>query len=205
MTDHARVSGKMVAALFVQKNGCYYGDPEIDPWDEARDARKYSGPWHVVAHPPCARWCRLAESVEARLGARYKVGEDGGCFASALESVRRFGGVLEHPAETKAWDAFGLSNSMGSGWKRDLFSGGWVCEVSQRAYGHGARKLTWLYFCGSRPPPVLDWSRPPPIAIVGHDSKKPRHHPRLTGLENLSTPLGFRDVLLSLARGAISA
>ncbi len=80
----------MIAALFVQKNGVYFGLPNVDPWDEARAARKYDGPYPVVAHPPCARWCRLAGLVEARWG--HKRGEDGGCFASALANVRRWGG-----------------------------------------------------------------------------------------------------------------
>ena len=85
----------MIAALFVHKNGTYFGLPDVDPWDKARDARKYPGPHPVVAHPPCARWCRLAGLVEKRWG--HKKGDDGGCFESALGSVRRWGGVLEHP------------------------------------------------------------------------------------------------------------
>lgn len=80
----------MIAALFVQTNGAYFGLDDVDPWDEARDARKYAGPYPVVAHPPCSRWCRLAGLVEARWG--HKRGEDGGCFASALASVRKWGG-----------------------------------------------------------------------------------------------------------------
>lgn len=32
----------MVAALFVERDGAYYGLPDVDPWDEARDARTYA-------------------------------------------------------------------------------------------------------------------------------------------------------------------
>lgn len=53
----------MIAALYVERDGVYYGLPGVDPWDEERDARTYAGPWPVVAHPPCARWCRLAGLV----------------------------------------------------------------------------------------------------------------------------------------------
>ena len=86
----------MIAALFVAKGGCYFGLPDVDPWDEERDARLYPGPHPVICHPPCSRWCRLAGLVEARWG--HKRGEDGGCFASALASVRAWGGGLGTPS-----------------------------------------------------------------------------------------------------------
>lgn len=79
-----------IAALFVEKNGPYANLPDVDVWDESRDVRKYDGPFPVVAHPPCQRWGQLANMVEARYG--YTVGDDGGCFKSALESVRNWGG-----------------------------------------------------------------------------------------------------------------
>ena len=47
---------RQIAALYVEPAGCYIGQPGIDPWDEARDARQYAGPHPVVAHPPCQRW-----------------------------------------------------------------------------------------------------------------------------------------------------
>jgi len=42
----------MIAALYVQTGGSYYGLSDVDPWGEARDARLYAGPHPVVAHPP---------------------------------------------------------------------------------------------------------------------------------------------------------
>ena len=47
-----------VAALFVETGGAYFGVPGVDPWDEPRDARLYTGHLPVVAHPPCQRWGR---------------------------------------------------------------------------------------------------------------------------------------------------
>jgi len=145
------MSDATIAALYVQKGGCYFGLPGVDPWDEARDARLYAGPWPVVAHPPCARWCQLAGLVEARYPT-IKKGADGGTFAAALASVRQFGGVLEHPAFTAAWAAYDMQPPEAFGWTKEGFGPGWVCEVSQAAYGHRARKLTWLYYVGNPPP-----------------------------------------------------
>ena len=145
----------MIAALFVEEGGAYYGLEGVDPWPESRDARLYPGPWPVVAHPPCARWCKLAGLVESRY--RIKRHEDGGCFASALDSVRRWGGVLEHPAYSDAWWTFALPRPPTSGgWVRGI-DGGWSCHVEQGAYGHRAPKPTWLYAFGVTTLPTITW------------------------------------------------
>lgn len=194
----------MIAALFVAKDGCYVDLDGIDPWDEIRDARGYAGPHPVVAHPPCDRWCQMAPVNQARYG--HKVGEDGGCFAAALASVRRWGGVLEHPAVSLAWPAFDLPRppSVG-GWVRG-FCGGWSAHVEQRHYGHRARKATWLYAFGVEPLP-LKWGKgAAPEAWISAD--RPRAELAAAGIGQLSkreakaTPPSFRDLLISIARTA---
>jgi hypothetical protein len=154
----------VIAALYVQRGGVYYGLPDVDPWDEARDARLYAGPWPVVAHPPCARWCRLAGLVEAQWG--HKRGADGGCFAAAFAAVRAYGGVLEHPAYSDAFAAHDLpAPPTGGGWVRDI-SGGWACYVEQGRYGHPAKKATWLYYYGASAPPSLRWGHVPDTEVL---------------------------------------
>jgi hypothetical protein len=82
-----------------------------------------------------------------------------------LASVRRWGGVLEHPEASKAWAAHGLAAPPKSGgWVAADFEGGWTCCVEQGHYGHGARKATWLYWHNNmgfpfeyRQPPSLTW------------------------------------------------
>jgi hypothetical protein len=91
----------MIAALYVQTDGVYAGLPGVDLWDEARDARTYAGPHPVVAHPPCQRWGRFWHG-SPRKPHQHTLGDDDGCFAAALASVRRWGGVLEHPADSRA-------------------------------------------------------------------------------------------------------
>lgn len=186
-----------VAALFVERGGCYFGLPGVDPWDEKRDARKYPGPYPVVAHPPCSRWCQLAYINQKRYG--HKVGDDGGCFASAIDSVQRYGGVLEHPAFSYAWPAFGLPRPPRAGWQATW--GGWVCQVSQGAYGHRARKLTWLFYVGDKSPPSTLWDVPEPTAQVswcGNHGDSPL--PRIGKKAAAATPIPFRDLLLGMAR-----
>ena len=192
-----------VAALFVQKGGSYFGLDEVEPWDEARDARLYPGPHPVVAHPPCSRWCRLAGLVEARWG--HKRGEDGGCFASALASVRRWGGVLEHPAYSDAWAAHDIVAPVtGGGWFAADWCGGWSCYVEQGQYGHEAKKATWLYANGVELP-SLRWGLCVGRALVGqcrNHTAMSDERPRLDKRASAKTPAAFRDQLLDMARTA---
>jgi hypothetical protein len=198
----------LIAALYVETDGVYYGLPDVDPWDEARDARLYDGPWPVVAHPPCARWCRFAPGIQTKFG--YKVGDDGGCFEAALEAVYRFGGVLEHPAGSLAWDRFELPKPQSSfGWTDSLLGVGQSCYVEQGRYGHRARKATWLFAYGVDLLP-LRWGR-----RLDHEAgalkwgsylyKRAENHtrPRLSAAELPKTPVAFRDALLRLARSAL--
>jgi hypothetical protein len=191
----------VIAALYVERGGVYYGLEGVDPWDERRDARRYDGPWPVVAHPPCASWCQLASVNLARWGA--PIGADRGTFHHALEAVRRFGGVLEHPAYSLAFQRYGLPEPIRGHWRRSFFDAGWVTEVSQSAYGHPARKRTWLYFVGEAPF-ELDWSEPEVEIVVGAGihSGESLEAKRATPAEALTTPIPFRDVLLELARCA---
>ena len=190
----------MIAALYVETDGCYFNLPGVDPWDEARDARTYPGPHRVIAHPPCERWGAFAAVNFARWGGEHnRPGNDGGCFAAALGAVKRFGGVLEHPAKSRAFAAHGIPKPAGPGWRRTV--DGWVCEVWQSAYGHRANKATWLFYVGP-PPHELRWDRPRGTHQVGqHDQRgKAANKPTLGRKEARATPLAFRDELLKLAR-----
>jgi len=195
-----------VAALYVETGGCYFGLPGVDPWDAERDATKYAGPHPVVAHPPCARWCRLAGLVEARWG--YRRGEDGGMFASALAAVRRWGGVLEHPAYSDAWPAHGLNAPPTGGhcWVAADPVGGWTTYVEQGRYGHVAKKATWLYACGVDLPRLrwgseLDAESRAGVSWCGNQTSAFGTRPRV-GNRAAATPLEFREVLLRIARSA---
>jgi len=193
----------VIAALFVETNGAYFGLEGVDPWDVKRDAMEYDGPHPVVAHPPCSRWCRLAGLVEARWG--HKRGEDGGMFAHALDCVRRFGGVLEHPAYSDAWARYGLPKPpSGGGWVRGL-CGGWSCHVEQGCYGHVAKKATWLYAFGCDLP-SLRWGHNPDqksqalVSWCGNRVASGENRPRVGKAAAAATPPEFRAELIGMAR-----
>jgi len=200
----------MVAALYVETDGPYFGVPHVDPWDEDRDARGYAGPHPVVAHPPCQRWGRYWHG-STRKPHQFKLGDDGGCFAAALTAVRRWGGVLEHPADSHAWSWFNLNSPpREGGWIAADFEGGWTCCVYQGHYGHFAGKPTWLYAKGIALPD-LRWGpceqRLHPTALARYGYEKARRIGMMamvggrdkTKIRN-TTPDEFRDLLISMSR-----
>ena len=203
-----------VAALYVETDGTYWALRDVDPWDEQRDAKNYPGPYPVVAHPPCQRWGRFWHG-STRKPHRFLKGDDGGCFASALRVVRMWGGVIEHPADSHAWAAFGLPKPpRAGGWVGSDFAG-WTCCVYQGHYGHPSGKPTWLYVHGVDRDdlPELKWGKTEQrlpqwmvdrygyekarrigvVAMVGGKDK--------TRIRN-ATPPEFRDLLLRIARSA---
>jgi len=212
-----RAGDGVIAALYVEKNGVYANLDGVDPWNEARDARAYAGPWPVVAHPPCQRWGNFyaGSPLAIKQGKRKILGDDNGCFAAALASVRQWGGVLEHPAGSRAWTHFGLNKPPLSGaWVAADWQGGWTCRVEQGFYGHFARKPTWLlayhvdlpslqWGKGERrldPAIVERWGlkraiRLGEIGCVGGGGPRGDTH-------RIATPPAFRDLLLSIARTA---
>lgn len=205
---------RTIAALYVDARGCYSDLPGVEPWDEARDARRYAGPHPVVAHPPCQRWGKLWAGQPLfikRTGIRKVKGDDDGCFKAALAAVRRYGGVLEHPWGSHAWAHFGLNTPpREGGWITADFEGGWTCCVEQGRYGHYARKPTLLlaYRVALRD---LEWGigepRLDPTVIERMGLKRAKRlgevGARGGGTDSaprIGTPLPFRDLLISMAR-----
>lgn len=134
-------------------------------------------------------------------GEHNRPGNDRGLFSFALEMVRKNGGVLEHPAKSRAWAAHGLSRPIGAGWQKCI-DGGWVCEVWQSAYGHKAAKATWLY-CSGNPIPAR-WSRTPGTHQIGfHDQRgKALNKPTVSRFEANSTPEDFAMFLIEIAKAS---
>lgn len=177
-----------VAALYVDPLGPYPKMAGVDCWDETRDARTYSGPSPIVAHPPCGPWSRL------RAFCKHQPRD---CALIAVEQVRRWGGVLEHPQASTLWLACNLPLPGGL---PDEF-GGWSVELDQVSWGHRARKTTWLYVVGVGPSDVAVLRGGTPTHCVNSRNKH-------TALLELSaqgrrrTPPAFAEFLVGIARRA---
>lgn len=197
-----------VAALYVASRSIYHTIDGVECYDEQRDARTFGGPWPVVAHPPCARWCRLAGLVQHRYP-HLRAGEDGGIFAHALACVRRWGGVLEHPAYSRAWPAHGLRAPERGRWSDAGDGLGRVAWTWQGHYGHRASKATWLYVVSAAPLPDLVWERHRMASGVvswtrlrGDGTRYEDERPRLSARETKATPPAFAALLIEIARAA---
>ncbi len=154
----------MISVLFVAKNSVYKtltdssGQP-LDCWDEDRDALKWPGGNSIVAHPPCRLWCALSHLSTAPESERKLA-------FFAIESVRKWGGILEHPAHSKFWTAANLPRP---GHKDEY---GYCIEIPQYWFGHPADKETWLYFSG------VGWLGLPNIPIkLGEAPERFSHQP----------------------------
>lgn len=208
-----------IAALYVATGGPYFNLEGVKPYDEAEDARMYMGPWPVVAHSPCQRYGRFWKGQPGNIkkGKVERKGDDQGCFKSALFDVRRWGGVLEHPEGSHAWEMFGLSRPpRKGGWIKADNHGGWTCRVEQGQYGHYCPKGTWLYSVGVDPLPELRWGvHPvtddmfPPDVVAKHGIEYCRKAGLMAfkgGGKNsaprIHTPTEFRDLLIAMARSA---
>ena len=204
----------MISALYVQTNGCYFNLDGVDPWDEAKDAREYNGPYPVVAHPPCQRWGKFWAGQPLfikQTGIRKVKGDDNGCFEAALNSVRKWGGILEHPWQSHAWPHFNLEvPKRTGGWIKADECGGYTCCVEQGRYGHYARKPTLLYAVGTDLP-ELDWGKsemrldPSVVERMGLNRAKRLGEVAAKGggtnsTPRIHTPKAFQDLLINIVK-----
>lgn len=187
-----------VAALYVDRRGPYFGRADVDAWDLERDARLYEGSLPVVAHPPCGPWGRLRHMYR---------GSEHDCAPRAVEQVRRCGGVLEHPQLSRLWAACGLPYPGGFSFDGE----GFTIALDQCAWGHVARKPTWLYCVGIDPELVHRTRRTggTPTHWIGggrgREGKKRKTTPVPEGIkvcgaeQRRRTPPAFADWLIWLA------
>jgi len=190
---------RTVAVLYVDPRGPYPKMPGVDAWDERRDARGYAGPHPVVAHPPCGPWGSLKA---------YCHQQDATLAPHAIEQVRTWGGVLEHPARSGLWRELRLPRP---GELPDAF-GGVTVEVFQVDWGHVALKPTWLYLVGVSPAAIPRVPEREPTHWISGSRKKravpgaggvaPDHIKFCSNQQRRRTPTAFAEMLVGLARQA---
>lgn len=136
---------RLVSVLFARADSNYKAIPCVDVWDAQRDALQWPGGTPVVAHPPCRAWGQLSHMAKPRANEKELA-------IYAVDQVRQWGGVLEHPKQSKLWPAkkLPLPNEV------DEY-GGWTLPIFQCNFGHTAEKPTYLYIVGISPksmPPI---------------------------------------------------
>lgn len=191
------IMSQTVAVLFARTDSVYKTLPGCDVWDIDRDARKYSGDWPVVAHPPCRAWGRLSHMAKPRADEKELA-------LFAANKVRFRGGVLEHPAFSKLWNVAALALPVPG--ERDVF-GGWTLPIHQHWWGHRAEKATWLYIVGCPPAdippmPIVLGRAPMVVSTSGRRKDGSRHgvRPEIPDAEREHTPLALAEWLVELAR-----
>lgn len=182
-----------VAVLFARADSHYKTFPQCDVWDAERDARRWPGGGPVVAHPPCRGWGRLRHFAKPR--------EDELALGLwAVDQVRTWGGVLEHPAFSQLW----LARCLPPPGQVDVF-GGRTFSAPQRWWGHQADKETWFYIVGAEPRdwPAVPLSFDPPTRYVaaksGFRKGMPGWMPDMTTAEREKTPPEMAAWLVELA------
>lgn len=178
----------MVAVLFARGDSVYKTLPVCDVWDMERDARRWPGGCPVVAHPPCRAWGRLRAFANPRP-------DEKDLARWAVQMVREWGGVLEHPAGSTLW----LDQALPIPGTVDSF-GGWTLAAPQKWWGHKAEKATWFYIVGCDPADIPDV----PLvlgdaAYVVQSRKRHDYRPHISKAEREATPPELATWLVELA------
>jgi hypothetical protein len=177
-----------VSVLFARKDSVYK-TLGVDVWDLDRNALLWPGGNPVVAHPPCRLWGNLRRFSTAPESERDLA-------IYAVNQVRAWGGVLEHPLGSILWKEMGLP-LYGN---RDRW-GGFTLGVNQHWWGHKAEKATWLYICGLSlvAVPSIPLRLDLPSHVIETRVKGVSRRPSVTKAEREYTPQAFASWLIDLA------
>jgi len=189
-----KIRNCMVAVLFARADSVYKTMTGCDVWDADRDALNWPGGDPVVAHPPCRAWGSLRHFARPAPGERELA-------LWAVDQVRRFGGVLEHPAASILWPVAGLP----APGKIDEH-GGFTMPIDQDWFGHRAEKRTRLYIvgCAPRDVPAFPLKLEEPTHVVSPSSRMrsgmPGYRKQIRKPEREHTPIELARWLCDVAR-----
>ena len=180
-----------VAALYVRGDSIYKRMENVDAWDQDRDARTFPGDCAAVCHPPCRLWGSMKQFARAHPDERLLA-------PLAVETVRKCGGVVEHPAASDLWHETGVPR----GESRDRW-GGFSVSVDQFHFGHPGCKPTRLYIVGCEPaslPPIPFRPGRPEALTCNKWSGPPDDRRVLSRHERERTPPLLASWLVTVAR-----
>jgi hypothetical protein len=126
-----------VAILCAARNSIYKEMENVEVFDIERDARTFNGGCPVVCHPPCRSWSAFCAHQAKPLPGEKDLAP------LCVDRLRECGGVLEHPAHSRLWDAVDIPKPG----QRER-KGMWSMWVHQSWWGDSRIKNTWLLFCG---------------------------------------------------------
>lgn len=164
----------------------------VDTYDLNRDARTWPGGNPVVAHPPCRAWGRLRHLAKPEPGEKQLA-------IDAVNKVRQWGGVIEHPVGSKLWKEMQLPLDGSC----DKY-GGFTLKVNQSWWGHRAEKATLLYICGClrKNVPLIPINFDAIQYTIASSIKKKsgkRTMMEVTKKEREATPINFAKWLIEVA------
>jgi len=165
-------------ALYTRRDSIYK-KLGLECYDIDRDARTYPGIAPVIAHPPCRAWANLRGLAKPRKDEPFLA-------LHAVDMVRMYGGVLEHPAGSRLWpEVLPLPGSRFDAW------GGWSLSIDQSWWGHPCRKRTFLYIKGIAP------SRIPAHPIGGVITRTDEN---ISKADREHTPIALAEWLIELCQ-----
>ncbi|MGZ8181418.1 MAG: hypothetical protein ACXWT1_05635 [Methylobacter sp.] len=186
---------QLVSVLFARIDSNYKSINGCDVWDIQRDATQWPGGTPVVAHPPCRAWGQLSHFAKPRKDEKELA-------LWAVDRVRQYGGVLEHPRQSKLWPTkkLPLPNEV------DEF-GGWTLPIFQCNFGHTCEKPTFLYICGIKPDqlPVMPVVPGPQAKVIAKSRQRKvlgqtLYRMECTKPEREHTPMALALWLIDVAR-----
>ena len=127
----------MVSVLFTRERSIYK-QLGADCWDIKRNALMVPKNRVYIAHPPCRAWGDFYAVAKPREGERELA-------IWAVDMIREYGGVLEHPVTSRLWKEKNLPQPG----RTDEFGGFTIC-IDQHWFGHRAIKKTFLYIVGCK-------------------------------------------------------
>ncbi len=153
-----------------------------------RDVRSYTGGMPVIAHPPCRAWSAYTAHQAKPIPGEKELG------ILCADWLRREGGILEHPAHSRLFDAAGLPKP------GQRIGDTFTVQVLQAWWGYPMRKATWLCFS------MVDM-RMLDFPYVEHDSRSGegdrRRQQRMSKHQRAATIPSLAAWLVNAARRAV--